>query len=111
MITTPHNSAVVNPDDPSFKRRTFMVYSDPGHAWIKVSKAFLRQIIGSHWRDIFTPFSYERGDHVYLEEDVDAHRFINWCYCNSIKPVLKEASSAERSSRIRNYQVLRPSGD
>ena len=94
------------------KNRTFQIYSDPGHAWIKVPKEFLRQIIGKDWRKVFTPFSYERNNHVYLEEDEDANRFINWCNANSIQPVLKESTSRGiRWSRIRTYSRLQPIGD
>lgn len=91
------------------KTRTFPVYSDPGHAWVKVSKAFLARIIGPQWRSVFTPFSYERGDYVYLEEDVDAGRLVHWCKSNGITPVFKEGSTcAARYSRIRGYSVLSP---
>ena len=90
--------------------RIFRVYSDPGHAWVKVSKAFLATLIGRDWRQTFTPFSYERGEYVYLEEDKDAARLVHWCRANSIEPVFKEASTgaATKYSRIRNYQPLTP---
>ena len=73
-------------------------------------KAFLIKIIGDDWRKVFTPFSYERGDFVYLEEDEDAARFVNWCRASGIEPVIKPASTgvATRYSRIRNYQSLQP---
>jgi len=91
------------------KRRTFTVYSDPGHAWVKVPKAFLCQIIGADWRKVFSSFSYERGDNVYLEEDEDACRFLHWCHKSDIEPVFKHAlSKGERYSRIRNYAQLSP---
>jgi hypothetical protein len=88
--------------------RTFLVYSDPGHSWAKVPKAFLVRIIGPHWRSVFTPFSYERGEFVYLEEDDDAGRFVNWCRANGIEPVFKSGSCSNRYSRIRNYAPLAP---
>lgn len=92
------------------KSRTFRFYSDPGHGWVRVEKAFLIKIIGDDWRKVFTPFSYERGDFVYLEEDEDAARFMNWCRASGIEPVIKPASTgvATRYSRIRNYQSLQP---
>jgi hypothetical protein len=90
--------------------RTFRFYSDPGHGWVRVEKAFLLQIIGDNWRDTFTQFSYERGDYVYLEEDADAARFTHWCRASGIEPVFKSASPgiANRYSRIRNYLPLSP---
>jgi len=94
------------------KERTFQVLDDPGHAWVKVHKAFLRQIIGKDWRKVFTPFSYERNDYVYLEEDDDVPRFKNWCAANGIKVVLRPPTSkCIRSSRIRTYSRLQPIGD
>jgi len=94
------------------KTRSFQIYSDPGHAWVKVPKEFLRQIIGNDWRKVFTCFSYERNDHVYLEEDQDAARFINWCKASNIQLVLKESTSRDlRWSRIRTYSRLQPIGD
>jgi hypothetical protein len=89
------------------KTKTFDVYSDPGHAWVKVQKAFLAEIIGKFWRPTFTPFSYERGEWVYLEEDEDAGRFVNWCRANGIEPKWREHHTDKRS-RIRNYAVLSP---
>lgn len=92
------------------KTRTFRVYSDPGHAWVKVAKPFLVQIIGADWRKVFTCFSYERGDYVYLEEDDDAPRLISWCRANAIEPIFKPASTgaATHRSRIRSYAPLAP---
>lgn len=90
------------------RTRTFRVYYDPGHAWVKVPKPFLAQTIGADWRKVFTCFSYERGEHVYLEEDEDAARLINWCRAASIEPVFKEGGSSDRPSRIRSYAPLAP---
>jgi hypothetical protein len=91
------------------KTRTFPVYSDPGHAWVKVAKAFLASQFGPHWRKHFTSFSYERGDYVYLEEDCDASTFNKLLRSNGVTPVYKEGSTCgQRYSRIRNYQPLAP---
>jgi len=90
--------------------RTFPVYSDPGHAWIRVPIDYLVRIIGPNWRKAFTSFSYERGSYVYLEEDEDARRFIELSCVAGIKPLLKPASTgaATKRSRIRNYAPLAP---
>ena len=51
---------------------TFTVYSDPGHAWVKVPRDLLKTLgIES---DI-SPYSYMRGEFAYLEEDCDFYRF------------------------------------
>lgn len=91
------------------KRRTFYVYSDPGHSWVKVPKSFLEVHLGEHWRKVFTSFSYERGDYVYLEEDCDAYTFSKRIRDAGIEPIYKEGSScSSKYSRIRNYQPLAP---
>lgn len=92
------------------KTRTFPVYSDPGHAWIRVPIDFLVRTIGPDWRKAFTSFSYERGQYVYLEEDEDARRFMDLSCAAGIKLLLKPASTgvANRYSRIRNYAPLAP---
>lgn len=91
------------------KRRTFYVYSDPGHSWVKVPKSFLEVHLGTHWRKVFTSFSYERGDYVYLEEDCDAFTFSKRIRDAGIEPIYKEGSScSSKYSRIRNYQPLAP---
>lgn len=90
-------------------QRTFLIYADPGHAWIKVSKAFLSRTFGERWRQLFTCFSYERNQHVYLEEDQDAAVFVNRLRDLGIEPVFKEGGNcANRYSRIRNYPPLQP---
>lgn len=89
------------------KTRTFSVFADPGHAWVKVEKAFLERIVGPQWRKHFTCYSYERGDSVYLEEDQDATTLILACRCAGIDPVWRH-SHANRYSRIRNYAPLAP---
>ena len=91
------------------KTRSFRFYSDPGHGWVRVPIPFLVQIIGADWRKVFTPFSYERGTYVYLEEDEDAARFIQRSRTAGIEPVLKPASTGVATySRIRTYARLTP---
>ena len=90
------------------KTRTLEVYSDPSHAWIKVTKPFLADLFGPYWRAHFTPFSYERLSYVYLEEDCDARTLINRLKEQGIKVMFKERPQAERLSRIRNYTPLAP---
>jgi hypothetical protein len=91
------------------KHTTFLVYSDPGHSWVKVPKHLLEAHLGAHWRKHFTSFSYERGLYVYLEEDQDALTFDRRIRDAGIAPVYKSGSCAgTRYSRIRNYLPLAP---
>ena len=52
--------------------QTFTFYSDPGHGWLAVPRALLRDL---GIADEITPYSYQRLDHVYLEEDCDLRTF------------------------------------
>ncbi|MEB3320131.1 MAG: hypothetical protein VKI63_04240 [Cyanobium sp.] len=88
------------------KTLTFAVISDPGHAWVKVNFRHLERIIGPHWRSCFSPYSYERGDHAYLEEDDDAATFIKACRGAGIEPRWR-TRYANRESRVRHYDSLR----
>jgi len=50
----------------------FTFHTDAGHGWLEVPRGLLAdlQILGD-----ITPYSYQHGDAVYLEEDCDAGRF------------------------------------
>jgi len=89
------------------KSKTFRAYADPGHAWVKVNKQFLRELGGPRWRALFSHFSYERNDWVYLEEDQDAGALIKLCNANAIEPIIK-VSHCNNRSRIRSYNPLSP---
>ena len=89
------------------KTRSFDVYADPGHAWVKVTKSYLCDLFGPDWRKAFTCFSYERLSYVYLEEDQDASTLINKLKEQGITPKWREHVANNRS-RIRNYLPLQP---
>lgn len=47
-------------------------YSDPGHGWYRVR----RLLISAYGVSAsISPYSYQRGDYVYLEEDADVGTF------------------------------------
>lgn len=48
---------------------------DPGHGWVQVPRRLARTILGADFAKI-TPYSYQRGDNLYLEEDQDAGLFL-----------------------------------
>ena len=52
--------------------QTFTFYHDPGHGWLAVPRALLHDL---GIADEITPYSYQRLDHVYLEEDCDLSTF------------------------------------
>lgn len=53
--------------------KTYTFYSDPGHSWLKVTRAELKRL---DLCDKISGYSYEDGDYVYLEEDCDASLFL-----------------------------------
>lgn len=59
--------------NPAARIDTFIFVSDPGHGWLLISKDQLKDV-GLTEGDI-TPFSYQNGDVLALEEDCDAQTF------------------------------------
>jgi hypothetical protein len=81
------------------RARTFNVYSDPSHGWIKAPIKLLKEL---GIEDQITTYSYMRGDFAYLEEDQDATTFLMELDKLNIPYKIKESTS-DKSSRIRNY--------
>ena len=82
----------------------FDCYSDPQHAWLKVTR---KKLISLGIEDKISSYSYQRKDHVYLEEDCDAATFI--LAMNTIGKIVEFRShSTNRSSRIRSYDGFLP---
>lgn len=55
-------------------RTHFTFISDPGHGWLLVKRAELAEAGLSE--DDITPYSYQNGEILGLEEDVDAETFL-----------------------------------
>jgi hypothetical protein len=55
-------------------RNTFHFYSDPAHGWLKVTTDDLAAV-GLTLAD-FSPYSYRKGDEIFLEEDMDESLFL-----------------------------------
>lgn len=53
--------------------QTFRFYSDPGHGWLAVKRTYLKEL---NILNKITPYSYQKGESVYLEEDCDVTTFI-----------------------------------
>ena len=87
-------------------RTTYHAYIDPGHGWLKVPRKELHEL---GIADRITPYSYQRGEWVYLEEDGDLSTFANahprW---SEVKQI---AHHGQRLSRIRGYQRYQPGGE
>lgn len=54
--------------------RKLTFFADAGHGWLKVNRADLDALDIAHK---VTPYSYEKGEAVYLEEDCDATAYLD----------------------------------
>ena len=54
------------------KNKTFRFYNDPGHGWLAVKRKLLIEL---NILEKITSYSYQRGNTVYLEEDLDMDTF------------------------------------
>ena len=57
--------------------KTYTFHEDPAHGWLEVDR---QELIDLDILDQITPFSYQKGDKVYLEEDCDYSTF-----CDAIR--------------------------
>jgi hypothetical protein len=78
-------------------------YSDPGHAWLSVSRKVLEKYVDP--KEIST-YSYQRKDRVFLEEDCDATKFIVALRKAGVAYQFVETHT-NRNSKIRNYNCFR----
>jgi len=81
------------------KTKTYNVYADPSHAWVKVKIAELDKLGISRY---ISEFSYARGNYAYLEEDQDASTLIDELERRGIEPKFK-FHHTDKQSKIRNY--------
>ena len=78
----------------------FDFFHDPGHAWVKVPRKMLGEL---GIMDKITPYSYQRGEFVYLEEDCDAFTLHAALEAKG-DPVGYRHRHANKSSKIRGYR-------
>ena len=79
---------------------TVKFYTDPGHGWAAVKRQVLVEL---GIADRITPFSYQRGNTVYLEEDCDLATFAT---ALSLKGIAIEYQTrhTDRRHPIRSYE-------
>ena len=68
----PTSSVTNTPDDLSAGRK-FTFHHDAGHGWLEVNRADLAEL---NIATEISPFSYQSGNKVYLEEDCDMPTFV-----------------------------------
>ena len=81
------------------KTITVKFYSDPGHGWIAVKYNLLQELNITHK---ITPYSYQKGKTVYLEEDCDAYLFVKEMKKNGVE-VVPDYKYTDKTSPIRSY--------
>ena len=79
--------------------------SDPGHGWCKAPVKLLQKL---ELLERVSPYSYIRGDYVYLEEDCDLSLLMLAARDKGIALAFRERNSPERPSRVRNYEHYSP---
>lgn len=77
------------------------IYEDPGHAWAKVKRS---DLINLGIENKISSYSYEKGDHVYLEEDCDLTLLLKSL---PAAPVFIEHFT-NNQSKIRSYKSFEP---
>ena len=82
------------------KPLTITVYNDPGHAWGAVKRSVLFDL--GILKDI-SPYSYQRGKTVYLEEDCDLFKLQKALEQRGVLYTFIEKYTDKRSP-IRSYQ-------
>lgn len=78
---------------------TLKYYQDPGHGWVRISKAKLKAL---DLENKISRYSYMRNNWVYLEEDLDLGLLYRACDKLGIEIQLIEYHTNNRS-RIRSY--------
>ena len=92
-----------------YPTKLFTFFSDPGHAWLKVSLEDVKTVGLTH--DSFSQYSFyqnlPKGPFLYLEEDQDAGVFVKaFEEKYGHKPNFREKYS-NNSSTIRSYNRLK----
>lgn len=83
---------------------TYTMLTDPGHGWLAVPVTDLQEL-GLSTRD-FSPFSYIKGEVVYLEEDCDFAVFWEaFIHKHGRKPEIREVHT-DSDSIVRTYRRL-----
>ena len=86
-------------------RLSLVIYCDPGHGWLAVKREAL-QALGIERK--ITPYSYQRGGTVYLEEDCDLSTFHHAAKAAGWEVAYTERHTDKRSP-IRAYERFTPS--
>lgn len=79
--------------------KTYIYHTDPGHGWFAVKRS---ELVNLNIADKITPYSYSKGQTVYLEEDLDLSTFFE-AYEQQFGHKPQYRSSYRENTPIRNY--------
>lgn len=79
-------------------------FTDPGHGWVRVKRDVLAKLAIA---DKISPYSYQRGDYAYLEEDCDLS-VLSKALESAGKKLELVTKRTDRSSKIRSYSCYYP---
>jgi len=75
----------------------YTVWTDAHHAWIEVPKREVKQL---GLLDKISTYSFEKGDNLYLEEDIDGKMFLD----RINEDIFELDERYEEESRVRKYK-------
>ena len=84
--------------------KPIVFYTDPGHGWCAVKRT---RLIDLGIECQISPYSYQRGQTVYLEEDCDASVYFAALRAKGIDPAYIEKHMGRRHP-IRSYESFKP---
>lgn len=85
------------------KKISIKVFADPGHAWARVAKS---KLVKLGIADKISPYSYQKGENAFLEEDCDLSTLVNTLRSRGYEIKFNE-SHTNRQSKIRSYNTYR----
>ena len=85
------------------KKISIKVFADPGHAWARFPKA---KLVSLGIADKITPYSYQTGTNVFLEDDCDLSTLLAALKAKGYEVKFNE-SFTNKQSKIRNYSTYR----
>jgi hypothetical protein len=75
-------------------------HQDPGHGWVEIERDLAQRLLGDDFQRI-SPYSYQLGQRIFLEEDCDAGLLVDACKRAGITLDLRDAH-CNSESFIRN---------
>jgi hypothetical protein len=79
-------------------------YSDSGHGWAAVKRKVLIEL---GILDKITPYSYQKGNTVYLEEDQDMNTFLTALFAQRGDSATYTTKYTDRRHPIRSYESFK----